>query len=173
MPVEQVEQWEDILIYLFVGFLLGLMSNIKTGGGSRYFTVAIAQIPYQFQEFRVPLLPRCVFGALLIALLPISSGEFTDAPFATCVVTLALSAGAWLFVASRHLADDERRRKAEIERFLADANASVPALNQMPAELSGRLQVWNKINNLIFMLLTIRAVTPVLIFILRNHRTVA
>jgi hypothetical protein len=173
MPIDQLKPWAEILVYLVVGFLLGLLTNIKTGGGSRYFTVAIAQIPYRFQEFRVPLLPRCVFVSLLLALLPLSTGEFQDPLFATCVVLLVISVGAWLFVASQHLAEDERRRKAEIERFLADANESVPAPSQMPEKLSRRLQVWSKVNNLMFLLLTIRAVMPVLLFILWNHRFVA
>jgi hypothetical protein len=169
----QTEAWEAVLMSLFIGFLLGLMTNIKTGGGNRYFTVAIAQIPYQFQEFRVPLLPRCVFVASLLALLPMWENAdffvFAHLLFVICVIALFLSVGAWLYAASRDLARDEKRRKREIEDFLADPKATIPVPGRSPGELPAPFHVWSKINNLLFLLLTLRAAAPVLVFVWRNH----
>ena len=168
----QTEAWQFILMGVFFGFLMGLITNIKTGGGSRYFTVAIAQSPYQFQEFRVPLLPRCIFGALLMALLAIGgNAKFIDAYplFVIWLVALLTSVGIWLYAASRNLAHDDNIRNVEIQRFLADQSAAVPVRSHPPGELPGFFHVWSRINNLLFLLLTLRAALPVIAFIWRNH----
>jgi hypothetical protein len=141
----QIERWQDLLMCLFFGFLWGLMSNIKTGGGNRYFTVAIAQIPYEFQEFKVPLLPRCTFVALLPTLLFVLNNTrfLSEHPlFSISTITLSISIGIWLYAASRELQSREKDRKAAIEKFLADPNAGIPIPTRRPGELGLPLHIW-------------------------------
>jgi hypothetical protein len=70
-------------------------------------------------------------------------------------------------------APSRTREKGRIPFFSAiTGQAARYVLPQMLAtrpELPRRLQVWSKVNALMFLLLTIRAATPVLLFILRDH----
>ena len=168
----QIQAWEGILLCLFLGFLFGLMTNIKTGGGGRYFTVALAQIPYRFRELRVPLLPRCILGALLLALFPsCGDADFAAAHplFVLAILVLASSVGLWLYGASRDLAAEEMHRKMEVEEFLANPDAAVPMPSRPPGEISATFHVWSKVNNFLFVLLVFRVIAPVLVFVWQNH----
>lgn len=170
----ELQAWQQFLLLEFIGFLLGLLTNIP--GGARYFTVALAQTPYQLPKFRVPLLPRCLFVGLLLPLIdgvgPNTDLRYSHPLFLATAIASLISIGFWLYRTSRFLESLDTQSKREIEAFLDDPAAIVPVPNPSVRTMPRTLRVWSRLNISLFLLLTIRAVVPVLMFF-SQHRQVA
>ena len=161
--------WDGVLVLNATGFLFGLGTNLRgpVGIAVGSNTVDAARCPEAFRRTRLPLFPRCMFGALAFPVLAIP--WYWKTPFLTvhslylvCVAGLALSAGAWLARASAFLSAGDRRKTEEIREFLSDPQAPVPqGQAQFPATPQW-FRIWNGLNFRAFLILTLMAVRGLL-----------
>lgn len=161
--------WDGVLVLNVTGFLLGLGTNLRgpVGIAVGSNTIDAARCPEAFRRTRLPLLPRCVFGALAFPVLAIP--WYWKTPFLSvhslylaCLAGLTLSAGAWLARASEFLSASDRRKTEEIGEFLSDPQAPVPRGQAQFPLAPPWFRIWNALNFTAFLILTLMAVRGVL-----------
>ena len=157
--------WDRVLVLNVTGFLLGLGTNLHglSGIAVGINTIDAARCPEAFRRTRLPLLPRCVFGALAFPVLAMP--WYWKDPFLTvhsfyliCVAALTLSTGAWFARESAFLSASDRRKTEEIREFLSDPHAPVPQGQAQFAPAPTWFRIWNALNFTAFLILTLMAV---------------
>jgi hypothetical protein len=166
-PVAAYHQfgWDGVLVLTATGFLFGLGTNLRgpIGIAVGSNTIDAARCPEAYRQPRLPLLPRCVFGALLLTALGVL--RYWNSPFLSdhalyviCLAGVTLSVGAWLIHAYGFVAAADVRKAEEIREFLSDPQALVPQ-GQVQVRLTSQwLRIWNALNFTAFDILTLIAI---------------
>jgi len=164
--------WQEVLVLNVTGFLFGLGTNLRGPFGIAVGTNTIdaARCPEAFRRTplpRLPLLPRCVFGAVAFPVLAIP--WYWKTRFLTLhqiylasLAGLTVSAGAWLARASDFLSVIDRRKTEEITEFLSDPQAPVPQGQAQLPPAPTWFRIWNALNFTAFLLLTLMAIRGLL-----------
>lgn len=155
--------WAEIIIFGAVGMVLGAAfgdpadnpsaSEVSSTIAARYYS----NRPQPASS--LPKLPRCIFFAMSLSLVPLLRKECPGfisqhLLFFTGTVMSVLSTGGWLLVASILRQAIDNQRKTRINEFIADSTAPVPA--PVPGlDSYSWLKIWNWTNTAYFILLLI------------------
>jgi hypothetical protein len=157
--------WDGVLVLTATGLLFGLGTNLRypIGIAVGSNTIDAARYPEAFRQPRLPLLPRCVFGALLLPALGVL--RYWNSPFLSdhalyviCLAGVTLSAGGWLVHAYGFVAATDVRKAEEIREFLSDPQAPVPQGQAQLRLTSPWFRIWNVLNFTAFLILTLIAI---------------
>lgn len=165
--------WGGVLVFSVTGFLSGIAISWRgrtgIGAGVGINTIDAARCPEAFRRtgIQLPLLPRIVFGASAFPVFAIPwywrTPFFTAHPlYLLCLTGLALSAGALLARLSDSLDTVDRKRAEHIREFLSDSEAPVPKVQAQFLLEPRWFRIWNALNFVAFLLLTLTAVQGLL-----------
>lgn len=170
-PQLQLLCWVEILIFGAVGMVLGTAfsdpadnpttSEVSSVGVARYY----GNRPRSGSS--LPKLPRCIFFAMLLSLVPLLRKECPgfinqNLLFFTGTLISVLSTGSWLLVASALRQGIDNQRRTRIDEFLADSTAPAPA--PVPdLDSYSWLKIWDWTNTAYFVLLLVVLVRNILV----------